>query len=64
MTVPKKYETGTYYAPMVACFRQHRKESPWQFMLLEVLLKVATPLTRALAPVEPYKRPEPLQSFR
>ena len=49
---------------MVACFRQHKKESPWQFMLLEVLLKVATPLTRALAPVEPYKRPEPVTSFR
>ena len=25
---------------------------------------MATPLTRALAPVEPYQRPEPLQSFR
>ena len=45
--VPKKYETGTYFAPLVAQFRHHqiKKESPWQFMLLEVLLKVVTPLT-------------------
>ena len=47
VTVPKKYETGTYYAPMVACFRLHKKESPWQFMLLEVLLKVRPPCSKA-----------------
>ena len=64
--MPKKYETGTYFAPLVAQFRHHqiKKESPWQFMLLEVLLKVVTPLTRALHPVEPYQRPGPLQTFR
>ena len=68
VSVPKKYETGTYFAPLVAQFRHHqtkRESSPnWQFMLLEVLLKVATPLTRALHPTEPYQRPEPVQSFR
>lgn len=25
ITVPKKYEAGSYYAPLVACFRQHKK---------------------------------------
>ena len=33
-------------------------------MLLEVLLKVDTPLIKAIGPTEPYKKPVPLQTFR
>ena len=44
--VPKKYETGTYYAPMVAGFQQCQSQSQLQFMLLEFILKITNPPTK------------------